>query len=107
MNEENNSWDEMIPFIECAIRNSVHQSTGETPFFLLHGRDMRLPYEEILQQQRVHYNIEENCGAEIMARLHKAHTKVRELLDARAIKQQENSLGKARMKEYKMDIKFC
>lgn len=82
------------------------QSPGITyyvaPFFLLHGYDIRLPYEEILQQ-KIHYNIAENCGAEITARLHKVHSKVRELLSKRSIKQQVTSLKKCRMQEYKME----
>lgn len=39
--DEDNNWDDW--FVECALRNSVHNSTNETPFFLMHGRDMRLP----------------------------------------------------------------
>ena len=36
-------WDIYIPYVLMAYRASVHASTGESPFFLLHGRDPVLP----------------------------------------------------------------
>ena len=36
-------WDEHLPAIAFAYRTSVHETTGYTPFFLLHGREARIP----------------------------------------------------------------
>ena len=49
-------WDERIPYVLFAYRSSVQQSTGESPFFLLYGRDPQLPTEEALSKptQRCH-----------------------------------------------------
>lgn len=33
------SWDRLLPGILLAYRNTPHKTTGETPFFLEHGRD--------------------------------------------------------------------
>ena len=36
-------WDRMLGPLLFAYRTMVHSSTGETPFFLLYGRDAKLP----------------------------------------------------------------
>ena len=36
-------WDQHLPFVLFAYRSSMQESTLESPFFLLHGRDPRLP----------------------------------------------------------------
>lgn len=36
-------WDEFVPFALFAYRVSVQESTNETPFFLLYGREPNLP----------------------------------------------------------------
>ena len=41
-------WDEKLPFVLFAYRVSQQQSTLESPFFLLYGRDPRLPTETAL-----------------------------------------------------------
>lgn len=41
-------WDQHLPFVLFAYRASKQESTQESPFFLLYGRDPRLPVEAIL-----------------------------------------------------------
>ena len=41
--EHPTEWSSMLPFVEFAINNSVHASTGETPFFLNGLRHPRTP----------------------------------------------------------------
>ena len=36
-------WNEILPYIIHAYRTSVHESTMETPFFMMHGREVRMP----------------------------------------------------------------
>ena len=36
-------WDEKLPAVAFAYRSSEHESTGFTPFFLMHGREARIP----------------------------------------------------------------
>ena len=36
-------WDKHLSLVATAYNTSVHDSTGYTPFFLTHGREMRLP----------------------------------------------------------------
>lgn len=42
-------WDERLPYVLFAYRTSAQASTGESPFFLLYGRDAQLPTEAVLQ----------------------------------------------------------
>ena len=39
------NWDERLPFVLFAYRSSPQASTGESPFYLLYGRDPQLPTE--------------------------------------------------------------
>ena len=41
-------WDEKIPYVLFAYRASIQHSTQESPFFLLYGRNPRLPTEAVL-----------------------------------------------------------
>ena len=42
-------WDVQLSYVLFAYRASPQQSTGESPFFLLYGRDPALPTEEMLK----------------------------------------------------------
>ena len=37
------NWDRLLGPILLAYRTSPHSSSGETPFFLMYGRDCRIP----------------------------------------------------------------
>lgn len=41
-------WDQHLPYVLFAYRSSPQSSTGESPFFLLYGRDPKLPTEAAL-----------------------------------------------------------
>ena len=41
-------WDEKLPYVLYAYRASIQESTRESPFFLLYGRDPRLHTEQAL-----------------------------------------------------------
>ena len=43
-------WDEYLPYVCFAIRDSVHAATGFTPFQLLFGRDVRGPLSLLKHQ---------------------------------------------------------
>ena len=42
------NWDECLPYVLFAYRTSVQESTQESPFHLLYGRDPYLPAEDTL-----------------------------------------------------------
>ena len=43
------NWDRYLPYLLFAYRVRPHSSTGESPFYLLYGRDARLPTEAALE----------------------------------------------------------
>ena len=45
VDQSGRNWDEQLPFVLFAYWTSVQESTQESPFFLLYGRDPLLPSE--------------------------------------------------------------
>jgi len=45
VNFAQNDWDKQLPAAQMAINSSVSPSTGFTPHFLCHGREMRMPID--------------------------------------------------------------
>ncbi|ELR14558.1 GapPol polyprotein [Acanthamoeba castellanii str. Neff] len=44
-NNHQDNWDDLLPYALSAYRTSVHEATGDTPFYLLYGRDPYLPVD--------------------------------------------------------------
>ena len=53
-------WDTHLPYVLYAYRISVQESTRESPFFLLYGRDPMLPTLEALSRERSPYMLDIN-----------------------------------------------
>ena len=51
-------WNERLPFLLFAYRVSAQESTKESPFYLLFGRNPHLPTETTLTQPRSIYTID-------------------------------------------------
>ena len=45
-------WDQRLPYVLFSYRASLQESTQESPFFLLYGRDPRLPTESVLSPSK-------------------------------------------------------
>lgn len=43
VSEKQRDWDDKLPAVAFAYRTTVHEATGFTPYFLMHGRETRLP----------------------------------------------------------------
>ena len=54
-------WDIQLPYVLFAYRASAQHSTGESPFFLLYGRDPMLPTTEMLAhtQERINLDVDD------------------------------------------------
>ena len=48
VDKQGSNWDERLPYVLFSYRTSLQESTKESPFFLLYGRDARLPTVEAL-----------------------------------------------------------
>ena len=50
--------EQAIPYVLFAYRTSMQESTKESPFYLLHGRDPRLPTDTALNTPRTCYQVD-------------------------------------------------
>jgi hypothetical protein len=76
VNPSHDDWDEWLPLAEFAYNNSVHEATGETPFFLNYGVHPRLPGAVRTQAKSV------PAAAEFAERLTQIIDKAKERLEA-------------------------
>ena len=51
-------WDLYLQHLLFAYRSKPHASTGESPFYLLYGRDPRVPTETALTKPRTPYQVD-------------------------------------------------
>ena len=66
-------WDTRLLYVLFAYRASLQESTKESPFFLLYGRDPRVPTSTVLTYQRSPYTIDINdYKSEMMTSLSQA-----------------------------------
>ena len=52
------NWDEHLQHLLFAYRIKPHESTGESPFFLLYGRDARIPCETMLSTTHTAHQVD-------------------------------------------------
>ena len=66
-------WDVQLPYVLFTYRASMQHSTGESPFFLLYGRDPVLPTREMLGPLQERANVDvDDYTREITLRMSKA-----------------------------------
>ena len=66
-------WDHHLPDVLFAYRASSQESTQESPFFLLYGRDPRLPNEKILSPLKSQEFVDlREYGVELASRMSEA-----------------------------------
>ena len=58
VDKKGRDWDQQLPYVLWAYRVNPHDSTGESPFFLLHGYDPRLPTELALESPSTTYQVD-------------------------------------------------
>ena len=67
------NWDDCLPYVHFAYRASPQESTGESPFFLLYGRDPQLPTNKVLCPPKERAEIDmEDYTSEVAIRMSEA-----------------------------------
>ena len=76
-------WDTHLPYLLFAYRTSVQSSTGDSPFFLLYGRDARIPTETVLSQPRTAYQVDmDDYKSELIANMSDARELARKNIES-------------------------
>ena len=66
-------WDRRLPYVLFSYRASQQESTLESPFFLLYGRDSRLPTQAALTPHKVRSQLDlREYGMEVAAKMSEA-----------------------------------
>jgi hypothetical protein len=58
VNEKQDNWDVMLPFIQFAYNSSGHATTRCTPFELMYGRQPRIPLDLLIPEAKIELDID-------------------------------------------------
>lgn len=98
-------WDTYLPYVMFAYRTSIHESTQETPFFLMHGREPVLPIEAVMCPPTLQYTSSDDYKSEMMTKLQEAFNLVKDNLQSAAQKQKLSYDAKTEQKLYNVTDK--
>ena len=101
VDQSGRDWDKRIPYVLYAYRTSVQESTKESPFFLLYGRDGRLPTEAALTQPRTCYQVDiDDFKTDLVCNLSEAWELARHNISQSQKKQKQHYDKGTRPKDY-------
>ena len=102
INEYHSDWDNFIPKIVFAYNTSVQESTMETPFFLLYGRDPIYPIDVLLQSDNYPYLDMKDYKSLLMKKLKIAQKLAKENLSEAQKKQKKYYDNKAKENNFEI-----
>jgi hypothetical protein len=97
------NWDTMLPLVEFAINDSVHESVQSTPFVLNYGKRPRLPVDLVLQREEstaVELQSTNDAADNITARIQSVVSDAKMCLVAAQLRQ------KAYTDDFRRDVEF-
>jgi hypothetical protein len=86
---DHSAWDEKLPYILSAYNATPHPSTGEIPFFVMHGRDYKMPLDQDLGAGQEPAGSLQQRRSQLVTDLEKVHARVRRSLKDTAQKMKE------------------
>jgi transposase InsO family protein len=96
VNKYGNDWDEFVNYALMAHRAIPHSVTRYSPFYLLHGQQMRLPMEDDLTAARFMRREPTDGRDSIQSHI---HTLAERLEEAYRVTRDNNRIGRKRQKE--------
>jgi transposase InsO family protein len=97
VNKYGNDWDEFVNYALMAHRSVPHSITRYSPFYLLYGREMRLPTEDDLSPEK---SVTTNNGNHKDSVQHHLETLADRLNEAYQVVRENNREGRERQKDY-------
>ncbi len=96
-------WDQRLPYLLFAYRASVQESTKESPFFLLYGRDPRLPTETALSKPSTPYMVDiKDYRTELVTNLSDSWSLAKENIKVAQCKQKREYDKRAKVPQYEV-----
>ena len=89
VSDKERDWDLQLTMSLLAYRTSRHETTGTTPFFLMFGRDPRLPEDVIYSLPVESYASEHHYCRELKRQLQQTYARVREYSRKEQLHQKE------------------
>jgi hypothetical protein len=74
-------WDETLPFLTFCYNNSIHKSTGKTPFEIIYGHRAQFPIDNILHPNPTTMAADADYIKSLQSKLKKTHDIVRFALE--------------------------
>ena len=97
VNKYGNDWDEFVNYALMAHRAVPHSTTRYSPFYLLYGREMRLPTEDSLTPKKF---VTEDGASHQDSIQHHLETLANRLKEPYQVVRENNRIGRDRQKEY-------
>jgi hypothetical protein len=95
VNENHTDWDVLLPFALFAYNTSIHRILQESPFYLLYGRDARLPIDYLVTSSSLDgENSVHEYAIALVNRLKDAHTRITDILTSINNDRKNNLEGK-------------
>ncbi|CAC5393047.1 unnamed protein product [Mytilus coruscus] len=102
VDDHHKNWDVYIPYVLFAYRSSIQESTQETPFYLMYGRDARLPIDVALSEPTVTYTDADDNKANVLIRLQEVFTLAKDNIQLAQQKQKAFSDKKSVEPDYEI-----
>lgn len=96
VNDHQRDWDVYIPYVLFAYMTSWQETIQETPFYLVYGRDARLPIDVALSEPTRLYTVVDDYKSVIIQRLNEAFTLVKNNIELAQQKQKQHQDKNAR-----------
>ena len=93
-------WESLLHPVLMAYRSSVHKGTGFTPFFLWHGREMRLPVDLMFPVPEQKYMATSDFAIKIIDEIKSAYEQVNAHFESISIREENIYSSRPQIREF-------
>ena len=103
VNDHGNSWEDHLPKVCFAYNTSTHTSTGYTPFYMMYGREAKIPADIVYGTPTEQPQTHSQYASNLHRSLEKAHSQARKKMNTAAQRQKSLYDKKVHGEPYKVD----